>query len=462
MRSLHRILVLLMLLTLAACGGEGGNQSRDRQGRGGGRSAAAVPVKVEKVARREISNYILANTTLEAFQWVDVRSRTSGQVVSILKEEGDPVRVGSVLARLDAEAARLQVTQMEVAHQDARRTFQRDEKMYQQKLVSDERFENSKAQLDRTFAQLEQAKLNLSYTTISSPVEGTLTIRSVEVGNMVTNNLVVFSVADFDPLLARIRIPEKNIGKVAVGQGARIQVESAPDRIFGGHVKMISPVVDPESGTIKVTIEIPGGGDGLLRPGMFASVYIITETHEDALVIPKKSLVLEGEGNQIFIYEENKESGMGKATRRKVEVGFADNEWLEVLSGISDTDRVITVGQEGLRPGTAVRLVGAGAVASGGRKGERDSTSASGRMGGDRTGQRGAGAGNLGLSGASASDSEAIKGMQERMFGRFPDLKKAYEEQLKKDPELATNLGKWRAFLGQMREKGVLPARRGG
>jgi membrane fusion protein (multidrug efflux system) len=459
MPLLYRILVLLMMLAMVACGGDAGNQGR---GRRGGRSAAAVPVKVENVQRREISNYILANTTLEAFQWVDVRSRTSGQVVAILKEEGDLVKVGSVLARLDAEAARLQVTQMEVAHQDAQRAFNRDEKMYQKKLVSDERFENAKTQLDRAVAQLEQAKLNLSYTTISSPVEGTLTIRSVEVGNMVTNNLVVFSVADFDPLLARIRIPEKNIGKVAVGQGARIQVESAPGKIFEGRVKMISPVVNPESGTIKVTIEIPGGGSELLRPGMFASIYIITETHENALVIPKKSLVLEGEGNQIFVYEENEETGAGKAARRKVKVGFSDNEWLEVLTGLSDTDKVITVGQEGLRPGTAVRLVGAGVVASGGRKAKRDSTTASARPGGEGKGQGSPITENREPASESGGDSEAIKGMQVRMFGRFPDLKKAYDEQLKKDPELATNMTKWRAFLGQMREKGILPARRDG
>ena len=74
--------------------------------------------------------------------------------------------------------------------------------------------------MDRAQTELEQARLNLSYTSIVSPLAGTVTIRSVEVGNMVTANQAVFSVADFDPLLARIRIPEKNMGKVAIGTGA--------------------------------------------------------------------------------------------------------------------------------------------------------------------------------------------------------------------------------------------------
>ena len=422
---------LLAIFLVAACGDDSAETNAQRGGRGpGGRkSAAAVPVKVDTVVRQDISDYILANTTLEAFQWVDVRSRTSGQVVATLKEEGDQVREGEVIARLDAAAARLQVTQMEVAYGDALRNFEREEKMFKRKLTSDERFENAKAQLDRTRAQLDQAKLSLSYTEILSPVEGVITIRQVELGNMVTGNQVLCSVADFDPLLARIRIPEKNIGKILVGQGARVTVESAPGRIFNGRVKMISPVVNPESGTIKVTIEIPADKGGILRPGMFASVFIITETHERALVIPKKALVLEGEGDQIFVFERDT-TGVGKATRKRVKLGFSDNEWLEILTGLQEGELVITVGQEGLRPGTAVRLVGEAAPQT-------------------ATGEK---------KGAGGDDSAEIKQMQQRMFARFPDLKKAYLERVKKNPEIGKDMAKFRAFLGEMREKGVLPS----
>lgn len=415
------------LLVLYACG-EGGDGGGAGGRRRGGRPAAAVPVKVERVVRQDISDYILANTTLEADKWVDVRSRTSGQVVAILREEGDRVVSGAVLARLDAEAARLQAGQMEVAYQDALRNFQREERIYQRKLGSQERYEEVKAQLDRAGAQLEQAKLNLSYTTISSPIAGIVTMRSVEVGNMVSNNQVVFSVADFDPLLARIRIPEKNIGKIKTGQGARITVESAPGKTFAGRVKMISPVVNPESGTIKVTIEIPEKQAGFLRPGMFASVYIITETHPAALVVPKKALVLEGEGNQIFVFEKDEETGMGKAVRRKLKIGLTDNERLEVLDGLAEGERVITVGQEGLRPGAGVRLVGEGAP----------SAASAGEM-----------------------TPEQLKQAQERLLGRLPALKAEFDKRVKADPRLATDAAKWQAFVKEMREKGIVPARPG-
>lgn len=437
MFSFQRWFVVGVIAVLAGCGEDERGPSR----RGGQRRGAAVPVRVEPVNRRDISSSIRANTTLEAFQWVEVRSRASGQVVEILREEGDPVSEGTVLARLDSESARLQVERMEVAYHDARRAFERDEKLYKRELLSKERHENSKGQMDRAHTELEQARLNLNYTTIASPLEGTLTIRSVEVGNMVTANQAVFSVADFDPLLARIRIPEKNMGKVAIGQGAKISVESAPGRLFRGVVKMISPVVDPESGTIKVTIRIPGGGRGILRPGMFASVHIITEVHRNTLVIPKKALVLEGEGNHVFVYERDGEQNGGRAVRRKVSMGFADNEHLEILNGLTEGERVITVGHDGLRPGTAVRLVGEGVP---------ETTAAGGRTGGGReSGQPGGG-----------DDSQLIA-MKERLFARFPDLKKAYDARVKKDPDLATSRKKWRAFMGEMRRQGILPARGG-
>jgi len=452
---------------LAACGGEeqAGGQ-RGSGGRGGrSRPAASIPVRAEAAVRLEISKSVLKNTTLEAERWVDVRARRQGQIVQILKEEGDPVRKGDVLAELDSDDARLQVTQMEVAYLDAKRNYARVEKIFKSNLMSEEQFESAKTQLDRSSAQLDQAKLDLSYTRVTAPISGIVTMRGVEIGNVVTNNQVVFSVADFDPLLARIRVPEKEIGKIEVGQMARITVETEVEKAYSGRVKMISPVVDPESGTIKVTVEIPSR-TSILRPGMFASVNIITETRPRALVIPKKALVLEGEGNQVFVME--KGEGGSKAQRRRVEIGFSDSDRLEIVSGVEEGEMVITVGQDGLRPGADVRMVGEGAQVAeavgerrrGGRSGGE--TSGDARQGRRRSkgaavasapqggGEQATGEGRRGRGGGD------IKASQARMFERFPELKKVYDERVKKDPELATDINKWRAFVGEMRDQGIV------
>ncbi len=545
---------VLLFLALFACGEEEAQQTQGgRAGRGGrgGRGAAAAPVKVEAVKRGDIAAYILKNTTLEAERWVDVRARRAGQVIALLKEEGDPVRAGTVMARLDADAAQISVAQREVAHQEAKQRYEREDALFQRNLGSKQSYENAKTQFESSKAQLEQAKLDLSYTAIRSPIEGIMTLRNIEVGNMVTNNQVVASVAKFDPLLARIQVTEKDFGKITVGQTARITVEAAPEREFTGTVKMISPVVDPESGTVKVTVEVPRTDTSLLRPGMFASVYIITETRRNTLVIPKKALVLEGEGNQVFTFETDPETGRGQAQRKRIEIGFTDSDRLEILNGLSQGEQVITVGQEGLRPGSPVRLVGEaappafagrggqgragrGQMGQGGQgrqgrgqmgEGGQRGRGASGQMGeggrrgrggtmaGDEAntgqmgqrGQRGGGQqgrgqmgeggrrgrggsdqmGQMGQGGQRGGDGQGRQGRgqmgqggqgrgfaggqgggdltdrMKRMIERFPEVKAEYEKRVKDDPELATNMEKLRAFVNEMREKGLIPARGG-
>ena len=157
---------------------------------------------------------------------------------------------------------------------------------------------------------------------------------------------------DYDLLLARIYIPEKEIGKIKPGQKAKIEVEAFPNKSFAGIVKMINPVIDPTSGTVKVTIEIQKADTGLL-PGMFASVYVLTDLHENAITIPKKALILESEIDRIYIFDN------GEARLRDVSVGFSDGGRIEILAGVKSGETVITVGQEGLRDGAKVRILNA-------------------------------------------------------------------------------------------------------
>ena len=151
----------MILLAFASCGDDGGG-AQGQRGAGGApgdrKSAAAVPVKVEPVLRRDISDYILANTTLEAFQWVDVRSRASGQIVEVLKEEGDPVREGDVVARLQAALERVDLAerQVDVAARLAAAEKERLDLGLSTPLpVVEARDQHRKAQLDRLRATVD-------------------------------------------------------------------------------------------------------------------------------------------------------------------------------------------------------------------------------------------------------------------------------------------------------------------
>lgn len=336
---------------LASCGGdeEGGG---GWPGRGGGRQAeeAALPVRTEAVERGEITSFVETHARLEAERWVEVVSRAQGLAERLRAEEGDLVREGQILLHLEKEEASLRVRQAEVALAQARSAKERIEALHGQQLVSQEEFEGAGNQLENAEVALREAQLSLEYTDIRAPIDGIVMLRQVEQGDLVRANQVLFSVADLDPLQARIQVPEKRMGQIHADQPARVMIDALPGQVFPARVRRISPGVDPASGTVKVTLDIPPAE--ALRPGMFATVRIITEVHEQALIIPKKALVLETDQDDVFAVRD------GQAKRLRVELGYADGDRIEVLSGLADGDRVITVGHEGLKDGAVVRVVG--------------------------------------------------------------------------------------------------------
>ena len=440
----------------ASRGGRGNFGGGFSGGFGGGDFGAALPVRVEEVKRESISQFILNNTTIDPEKQVDVLSQASGLVQEVLVEEGDRVSAGDVLVRLDRREVLLEVESARLRVENAQKASDLSEQMFKNSIVSEEEYDAKKYQLDTARVQLEVAQIKLENTQIKSPIDGVVTDRYINQGDNVRNAQNVFSVGDFQPLFARIHVPEREIGKIRSGQEALISVESAPDRQFKGVVKRVSPVVDSQSGTVKVTIQIDRS-EGVLRPGMFSSVFIATQTHPNALVIPKKALLLERDEEIVFAME-------GESARRiPIKTGFSDSDRVEVVSGLNEGDMIITVGQDGLRDGAGVRLVGEVAARSEGaasevsaRGSERPSApAADGRQAGGgerpqaRGGQQSGGSGRGGGFDLSQMPPERRKAMEERLLGN-PQVKQEYEKKLKEDPELATDPEKRAKFFGEM------------
>jgi membrane fusion protein, multidrug efflux system len=146
-------------------------------------------------------------------------------------------------------------------------------------------------------------------------------------------------------------VPERVIGRIKKGQDAYISSDNIPERSFGAVIKRLSPVVDASSGTLKVTVGVSDQNDEL-RPGMFVSVHIVTETHRNTLLIPKTAVIYE-DGMPFSFFVDNDTL----ARKVRLEQGFSDEEYMEVLASVSDTDRVIVVGQNGLKDGARIKVV---------------------------------------------------------------------------------------------------------
>lgn len=364
-------LPLLVLLLLASCllavgckdsgaasaetaqnrraGPPGGGSSNGGFGGFGGAPQTAVPVEVAAVVRRPISSYLETNGTLEAENDVDLVARVAGPVTELKVEEGMRVQKGQLLARIDPDEVRARMEISRVNRDEAKRAFERAEELYKNELLSREAYDQARSTYESAEAQLRGDQLVFGYTEITAPFAGVISVRYVKHAQYVGLNQPLFRVTSFDPLLCPIQIPERELSRLRLGQSAYVTVEAFRGERFPASVLRISPVISATTGTVKVTLEV--SAQGKLRPGMFASVFLETETRPDALVIPKAALSLESIGDTVYV------AGDGTASRREVKLGFQEGDSVEVRQGVAEGERVIVVGQDGLSDGTPIQIL---------------------------------------------------------------------------------------------------------
>jgi RND family efflux transporter MFP subunit len=309
-----------------------------------------IPVEVTEVKRGLISDFILLSTNLETEKMASVFSRVQGLVENISAEEGDNVKKNQVLMTLEADEYELAEEKARLTFQSQKSDFERMEAMYQQNLLSKEEFEKAKFSLGGLEVDWKQAKLNLSYTRIKTPIAGVVGDRLIKPGDRIQPSDKLFTVINTNEMIAVVYAPEKNLGNVVKNQRAYITSDHLAGQQYEGWIKRVSPVVDPQSGTFKITIGVKNKNN-VLRAGMFVNTHIITATHENAVLIPKTAIVYENEQLSVYVVKDS------IANKVALKVGFQDHEKIESLEGIEEGDQIIVVGQAGLKDKTKVRIV---------------------------------------------------------------------------------------------------------
>jgi HlyD family secretion protein len=359
------------------------------------------PAKLEKVERGDLAKSVVATGKVTPITRVEVKSKASGIVKKLYVDYGDRVKSGQVLAELDREEIEASVRSQEAqlasaeaslrgaeadyerakvdaeapdvpvlkraydravqmekegivapsARDDAQKAYElavnKRDVARAQLTVSQAKIKQSAADVQRSQATLAQLKEQLSYTTIISPIDGIVLSRDVEVGDAVSSILVmgsastlIMTLGDTSEVYVKGRVDESDIGKVYLGQPARIKVESFKDKVFTGKVTKISPMgVEKDNVTtfeVRVSINNPGGE---LKAEMTANAEIILDEHKNVLQIPEGAL----------IYDKDKRASVevpdpkAKDGKRKVpvEVGIASGSRAEILSGLKEGDRVV-------------------------------------------------------------------------------------------------------------------------
>jgi membrane fusion protein (multidrug efflux system) len=334
------------------------DDDEDKKGEGGDKDGekddedkeTAVPVEVVSLGRGEIESVLRSTTNLEAESSVKVYSQAARLVRELLVEEGDGVQKGQVLLRLQDEEQRSALAKIKSQHVKERREYEQQERLFKKELISEEMFNNASYEMDQLAISMEDAKRELSYAEVRAPLNGTITGRLVNLGDQVTVGQHLFDLVDFDSIVARIYVPEKDLARLEVGQTAWVTSQSAGGATRG-QVERISPIVDPQTGTVKVTIAFSGGG--AVRPGIYVDVNLVTEIHRNALLVPKRALIYDQD--QIFVYRLGEER---RVERLLIESILENRESVEPAAGLEEGDEIVIAGQAGLKDNALVRLPG--------------------------------------------------------------------------------------------------------
>lgn len=308
----------------------------------------AVPVQVTSPNIGDISSFLLFSSNIDSEKVVDVYPLTSGIIETINFDEGQNVKKGNVLAVLDDREAALNEKKAKLNYQKLKAEYERQKEIFQKQMLSKEEFERLRFNMETAKVEWEQAKLFLSYTRITSPISGVVTKRHFKVGNKINTSQLAFSVVQDKEKIAVVNIPGQEKDEIFLNQ--EIVVFSGSKEIPGA-VKRISPVIDPESGTFKVTIDVYDK-KGFFAVGQFVNVKIIKKTHKNVVLLTKDALIFEGGKVFIFVIDENNE-----AQKKQVQLGFEDSSQVEVVEGLVENERVVTAGKNSLKHKTLVRII---------------------------------------------------------------------------------------------------------
>lgn len=309
-----------------------------------------VPVEITLPTRGDIYATYSGTAPIEAFAEADVIAKVDGEVRTLRVEEGDLVTRNQVLAQLDGDRLRLELNESQARLRKLRRDFERNQELQGKGLISEGDFEKIQYDLEALQASYNLASLEVDYTQIRAPIDGVIAERYVKLGNTISAGDAVFRVTGLDPLVAYLHIPEREFRQIEAGQPVQINVDASSGAAVMANVTRVSPIVDPMTGTFKITIEIRDN-EGRIKPGMFGRMSIVYDVHENALQVPRSAIIEGITETYVFVVED------GKGIRKTVQTGFSSDGMIEITDGLIDGERVISVGQIGLKNDAAVVVV---------------------------------------------------------------------------------------------------------
>jgi membrane fusion protein (multidrug efflux system) len=289
--------------------------------------------------------------SLRAQEQVTIAPELAGRIARIHAEEGQPVAAGALLFTLDQALLQAELAEREATVALSQRNFDRAKEMSSKRLIAQSDFDQAASTLNVARATLQSIRVRLDKTELRAPFAGILGLRTVSTGEYVNAGQRLASLAQIDPIKLDVQVPERYVGRLAVAQPVQAQIDALGALVITGELIAIDPVVDPVSRTVAVRASFPNP-DGALKPGMFARVGIELARNDQGLWIPEQALV-PGVGDTIVYRVID-----GRAVATPVTTGLRQPGKVQITSGLSAADRVVSAGQIKIGDGAPVTTAG--------------------------------------------------------------------------------------------------------
>lgn len=282
---------------------------------------------------------------------VNLGITTGGKVTAILVDKGDRVKKGQVLLETDDVICLAQFELAQASLEFQEHEYERNEKLYHEGTISEANFDAARLALAQVKSSYAMAKKNYNETRLKAPFGGTVTMRNVEVGDILAPGSPAFRIIDMGTVKIQAGIPEKFINDFNEGNKVFITLDALPGRVFEGIINFIGPEANTQVRTFPAEMVVENR-DGSIRAGVLGNARILRNIHEDALMIPFNAMIETEKGTRIFVLKD------GDVVEERAVETFGGNDLMMRVSGIAPGERVITKGHYDIVDGEKVNVTG--------------------------------------------------------------------------------------------------------
>jgi membrane fusion protein, multidrug efflux system len=343
-KKLLTLIALAVLISACENGDENGQNAND---------VRLMPVETVTVEKDRFEDFIRLTGTVEAIDDATISAETSGRILSI-RERGERVRQGEVIARLDDRLIQAQYEAARTGFELADDTFNRLEALYADSIISTQDFNSARAQRDQARAQLDQARKQLQDANISAPFNGRIEERMIRTGELINPGMPVVRLVNTDRVRILSGIPERYSAEIREGNEVVVNMRDAGGSSRTSRISYAGNVIDPDTRTYTIEVELTNP-EQLIKPEMVVDLRVKRALLEDVVIVPRTAIVRDETG--VFVFVAKEENGRKVAELQEVRIGTASGPLVQILEGISDGDEVVVAGMRNLSIGDELNIL---------------------------------------------------------------------------------------------------------